>query len=553
MNCEDGRLLQRDDEEMEAPAPDDIDRVLDAVQSSLARPLTTLERQTLRVDLERSLEIRNLFSGLETHELRGSRSSKSPTSLIEQIRKHLARQQPGEIRLTVTPPKSKSMTARSFTGLWYLQEIASKYASFWPRLEREVWQNDDVEAMDRLYHRAIEHEHFVRFYGVEAKNTVLLELLFLLAELVYHSPDPRFVGLREGLVRLDVNWRRAIQDGVATLTPDTVSGVREETLQALVQHLEQILIQEDERQNGRGTRRFRRLTDEFETRQGVLTAACAAWTYEELEFWAKVALQTATPQQICGWLLTRSEIDVEGFCDELPRSELESKTVELLALVPKSGLCSFLVEAQASPPPILRWSDQRHHNVEVREGYLDDPEARSRLDVLGEGEGEFDYDEDEKRLVWTKEFKISDGHGIGGFPLAGAGLRGMIASDLWQKLFSHRHSIKTQVVELSASTPPLVLAVRYVRGAKTDYAVLILKGDVVASPVSTQQEMDWEGNRVIETDLGPLLTPERIALAAGDVLALRKSLPSAEGENHIYDQVILRASEVAHVAVVKFR
>ena len=363
---------------------DSIDRILDEVEiDELLRrnPLTARERELLRQDLERNAEIRDWFGTTRLHASPPHRARDVPWDLVNQIKSHIYDELrpsvgPGEEPATLgfqreeRPARQLPIVENSFAAWWYLRLIVATYRPLLALLDRAAFERDDIAAIERAYHRAIEYERFTRIHRFDPNDSVGLNLLFEIAEWLYHDQTPGYTGFIDRIGKHSIDWR-----DVAHRTYLPLRGVGPAAIRvSIVKALEEAVAEREETQFGRGAPLQREAADDFDRNRGALLPKCDFWTYHELEFWSRVAIRSGTAATLCGWLRTRQEIDVEGECETLPLAELLPLVQEAVTFVPKSALCALLASVGATPPVPLNWDDVSHFNVKVLP-YLP-PEAR---------------------------------------------------------------------------------------------------------------------------------------------------------------------------------
>ena len=201
---------------------DDIDRILDDAEVSLMGdriPFTARERELLRRDLERHPYLREWTNkNQRLHGVKvGANRYPHPDPLPTQIQSYVWETHDElnvpsleviDPRLTVTPRKGQPITARSFAAWWYLRQISSVYPKLWTMLGPAVWERDDTTSMELYFHRAFEYERFTKYHGFDEKDTEGLDLLFALAEKIYHPQETRYTGLADRIDKLHVDWRQ---------------------------------------------------------------------------------------------------------------------------------------------------------------------------------------------------------------------------------------------------------------------------------------------------------------------------------------------------------
>ena len=560
--------MQRESVDLDRLTPAQIREGVEVLLSEIDRelteknrpPLTAAERGEIARDLSRSPLVALFARDLIVRGNRLSRESVFPRYLVvgESIQQRLTyaihtRRVSGAlpsdfIRLGSGGAYTESLAARLYEFIFRKGGTGADYGRF---LEEHappaVWQRDDIQALQRAFVSLLAFQH-LRDASEEVRRGAVL-----VSDRLHDPSAPGYVpGLVERLNHLGVYWTLIYSDIARIARAHSVIG--EQLADEALAALEAEVVRREQERFGLGSRSAREGIDRNDRIAGKLSPACDFFTYEELEHFARWFVQSSSVPALCTLIRESSEllaplgkVKIEEPCEQIDHSELVTVLVLAIRMASKRILCLLLT--RTTPPPIVRWDDQKWYNLEVLANYIP-PDTLASLSRETPAPGEwFDFTGDEIEGVPMYQSRQRGA----GTPLEEAGLiRGYVIWDLFNKLLTHvRYTFTFYSAKrtLQPTDPPRVVASEYRHhGINHGWmAIVVLSGLLIVSPVSTNQTTALRDADLIveETEEGILLPPQRLALMPGDVVVVKFDyrIFTDIDENTLYDMVVLRAAE----------
>ena len=553
---------------------DAVIRILDQVNEDSRRtqmPLLDVEqRENIHDDLIRASVIANYAGPICLYD-----SPVFAGALVTETVAHRLIQAVLDRQLPPTSPVVMiRYTTRSYAGLLHylllrnitIGNFADKQRALLKYADSAIWERDDVPAMHQAYLDLREYASVVD--PIADPDWKLPDAAVIVARILFDPGHPQHrPGLAARLQRLRIHWRTEFT-GIDIYPSDTVDGL----VTRIVDAIERWVETTEERRFGEGSRVARDAVDGLERQQGRLTSECDEWTYEELEHWARWLLTSLSLIELCDVVTRETQlmafvgsVEFDVPCAELPpeeRATLLDVVRRAIRRGTKRHLCNF-VFSRTTAPAVERWGG-RWHNLDLLLNYLP-TEALPLIESEGGTEVE-SYRILRQPAQGAPSIEMArataDATVETWSSLETSELRGRIAVDLHRQLFrvppdygdEHLY-LDLERQTLSPSDPPRVLlsALRHTEGEASWCAIVVVRGRLVISLISTNQVTDLtvEGEtEVEEEEVGTMLPPHRVLLLPGDLLVINLSERTVVGgaltpidPDAFYDGLVVRAEE----------
>lgn len=416
---------------------------------------------------------------------------------------------------------SVTLPALSVAGLFYAMLLRGKLDSDEAQLlSVEPWQRDDIPAIHQVYLDLIEYT---------LSPLPLRQAVRKVSRLLY-APG----GAGPELDARGVDWRRRWMDRTRQFPglPAQLQkyGGRDTDAQTdvivttVMGEIQAWLEQARQKELSPGSSEVRASADDFDRRNGQLSAECDAWTHQELEAWTRERLDEATVPEMCAIVKLWSEyLELEGECgteEEEQKDELWSTLLIVCRLLPKRLLCLVGAPPPATAPPSLE-----AHNLHVLQTYLPLELLPQLRQLVGKGTV-VGRNDDLIRFVFVD-------------------LRSKIA--LTPSTYVVRSTVNARFLDARNS---LALGLGSSYADTHALIVVVLAGEVSISAVSTNQVVQQRGTirTVVQDHVGVPLPSQHLLLGVGGMLALTWNI----GREDVYDFVVVRTTDRAEVVIYEF-
>ena len=227
-------------------------------------------------------------------------------------------------------------------------------------IDAAEWRSYNLEDWRRIYERSLELDSALRDlpYGQLAQ--------IVLSDRFQAGGDAQLLA---ELQQYGIDWRAVLLE-VAREMRNSVDA--NEIVNRTLERLRETVAQRQQQMFGPASQLTREATDDFDIRRGLLSAGCVAWTYQELEYWARAAAAKAELDILRRWLVeTQNEqgfdVDIQG---ELDRASLLEAVHPLIQTAAKRYLCRLL-SATSFAAPVWGRESFSWHNLRVQSPYLD--------------------------------------------------------------------------------------------------------------------------------------------------------------------------------------